>query len=89
MTSTAPPRNPLPQHTLAEAAKHCAPDDAWAVIDERAASARRAPTSDKRPGVVGAVVSLAGEDCAGVFADYQAARVYATCLSEAAQKGAL
>ena len=50
VTSTAPPRKPLPRHTLAEAAKHCAADDAWAVIDERAYDAAR--FVDKRPGGV-------------------------------------
>ena len=47
VTSTAPPRKPLQWHTLAEAAKHCAADDAWAVIDERASS-QRTTRPDKR-----------------------------------------
>ena len=50
VTSTAPPRKPLQWHTLAEAAKHCAADDAWAVIDEQAYDAAR--FADKRPGGV-------------------------------------
>ena len=64
----------LPRYTLADVAKHCARDDLWIVVDEKAYDITA--FVERHPGGVGALVAMAGKDCTDVFANYHAVKVY-------------
>jgi cytochrome b involved in lipid metabolism len=70
--------NPLPNFTMAQVAQHNTKDDCWIILNERVYDITC--SIDRHPGGVGPVV--AGKDATDVFANYHAAKVYATMLSQ-------